>query len=223
MADKTEELLTGSVDEYLLSLAWSLQQAQRQLSQLSAPGPTGEFPVTYQIPEMEFELKMSLELRQSSVIDAAGGATAGAKVLRGTVLSGSSSDASKSLAASTIKGRFVAVPSRGGNPPPVLTVTMTRPGRTSVLGLAVRVSSVSGEPLADVPVHFNVDRDLTNRLNTLPASEESRPMAGVVRTNAEGVAVTEVEAAEKDFEKRIAIVIDALGKTETIVFKGGAS
>jgi hypothetical protein len=217
MADSTEELLTGTVDDYLVSLAWSLQQAQQQLSELSAAGPTGEFPVTYQIPEMEFELKMSLELRQSTEV----GQGAGAKILRGSVLSGRSAENSASTAASTIKGRFVAVPSRGGNPPPVLTVSLSQPGAEGLFGLAAAVSSISGEALVDVPVHFNIDRDLSDRLNGgVPLSSGTALSFGVRRTGADGIATCQLTTAADDQVKRVAVIIDAMGRTETVVFGG---
>lgn len=217
MADSTEELLTGTVDDYLVSLAWSLQQAQQQLSELSAAGPTGEFPVTYQIPEMEFELKMSLELRQSTEV----GQGAGAKILRGNVLSGRSAETNASTAASTIKGRFVAVPSRGGNPPPVLTVSLSKPGAGSIYGISVAVSSVSGEALVDVPVHFNIDRDLSDRLNgRVPLASGTTLSFGVVRTGSDGVASCQLSIASGDRAKRVAVIIDAMGRTETVVFGG---
>src|SRR6188472_2747058 len=60
--DGSARFLTGSVDDYLLGLAAGIQKAQQQMSQQAVMIRPGEAAVTYQIPRVEFELKMSLEV-----------------------------------------------------------------------------------------------------------------------------------------------------------------
>src|SRR3954453_16837885 len=72
--DQNARFLTGSIDDYLLGLADGIQKAQRQLSQMAITIQPGEAAVTYQIPRVEFELKMSLEV--ASPTDSAGGNSA---------------------------------------------------------------------------------------------------------------------------------------------------
>ena len=60
MADK--ELINTSIDEYLISLANSINHAQRYISQLRVAGQDGQPSVTYQLPRVEFELKLLFQL-----------------------------------------------------------------------------------------------------------------------------------------------------------------
>src|SRR5574337_911629 len=60
MADK--QLISTSVDEYLISLANSINHAQRYISQLRVTGQDGQPSVTYQLPRVEFELKLLFQL-----------------------------------------------------------------------------------------------------------------------------------------------------------------
>ena len=54
MADN--ELINTSVDEYLISLANSINHAQRYISQLRIAGQDGQPSVTDQLPRVEFEM-----------------------------------------------------------------------------------------------------------------------------------------------------------------------
>ncbi|MGH8569948.1 MAG: hypothetical protein ACREXU_18570, partial [Gammaproteobacteria bacterium] len=57
-----KELINTSVDEYLISLANSINHAQRYISQLRVAGQDGQPSVTYQLPRVEFELKLLFQL-----------------------------------------------------------------------------------------------------------------------------------------------------------------
>ena len=72
--DNHTGFLTGSIDDYLLGLADGIQKAQRQLSQMAITLQPGEAAVTYQIPRVEFELKMSLEVATPADDKGGGGA-----------------------------------------------------------------------------------------------------------------------------------------------------
>ena len=126
MADK--ELINTSIDEYLISLANSINHAQRYISQLRVAGQDGQPSVTYQLPRVEFELKLLFQLdtrpppsghSQRDVAKAEGSAFLEARPIS---FEAGEVDSATAAAASTIKGAFVAVPLHGGTPPPVVNI-----------------------------------------------------------------------------------------------------
>jgi hypothetical protein len=238
--DQDAQILTGSIDDYLLGLADGIQKAQRQISQMALVIQPGEAAVIYQIPRVEFELKMSLEV--VSPTDGAGG---GGSLLRFRPASPARGGGSTTAdVASTIRGAFVAVPVHGGKPPPQFRTTL-RQIDLWTLEVTVQVTSAAGERLAGVDVHFNVDREQSKaitvtRTGALPpgvydAKEaaydqisfdastdldpDTRFWDGLVTTDAGGLAVGVLNVAvEEPPDTRIVFVVDVLGQTETIVF-----
>lgn len=242
-----DELLTGTIDDYLIGLADGLQKAQRQLAQISVALQPGEAPVTYQIPRVDFELKLSFEITNSSSDGSDGPSTPGGKVLRfrppGTQRGGATTTTAEAV--STIRGALVAVPTLGGKPPPVIRTTLRQIDRNK-LEVRVLVTSAAGERLSGVDVQFNVDRELSKRLSPVanaqlpPAAFDSSTTGfdnssfdqapdlregttfwdGLVTTDAQGfaVGVLNVDPLEA-LGTSVAAVVDVLGQTETIVFK----
>lgn len=230
MAD-SNELLTGTIDDYLLGLADGVEKAQRQLSRVSLELNAGEAPIMYQIPRVDFELKLSFEMVTSEGTSA--------KRLQFRPAGGGSRNARQTVAeaASTLKGSLVAVPRAGGKPRPVLRTTLRQldPNAASAAArwrwqVRVTLATAAGEPLPGVDVQFNVDRDrsreLTEKLGQLPTGTSFSPLAttrfwdGLVTTDARGVASGTLEAdAAEPVGKYIAAVVDALGETETMIFR----
>jgi hypothetical protein len=240
--DENARFLTGSIDDYLLGLATGIQKAQQQLSQQAVTIRPGEAAVTYQIPRVEFELKMSLE-----VVSPADSGGDGATLLRFRPASPARGGvgATTSDVASTIRGAFVAVPVHGGKPPPDIRITLRRIS-AGTYEIAVRVASAAGERLAGVEVQFNVDRERSRELKVIPggsglptgrfndaealynfvAFADTADLFpgtsfwdGSVVTNAEGIAigVLNIDAREPTGVP-IATIVDVLGQIETIVF-----
>ena len=227
MANQTA-MLTGTIDDYLLGLADGLQKAQAQLSQVSLVVQKDEAPITYQIPRLDFELKLSFEM----VLSEDGEAT---KQLRfkttGGGGGGGGSRQSTTEATSTIKGTLVAVPRSAGKPLPAITTTLERVDKNE-LRVKVSAATAAGEVMVGVAVHFNVDRgrsrDLTAKLGGLGEGVDLNPMAntkfhdGVVETDTNGLAVgVLVIDSDEPGGKCIAITVDVLGQTETILVQAG--
>ncbi len=241
--DNNTQFLTGSIDDYLLGLADGIQKAQRQLSQMAITLQQGENAVTYQIPRVEFELKMSLEVVNQAT--STGENTAQLRFRPANPTRGAAG-ATTADVASTIRGAFVAVPVHGGKPPPDIRITL-RQINARRFEVTVRVASAAGERLAGVEVQFNVDRERSRALMVVPgasglpvgafndkdalfdrvsfaASSGLFPGTqfwdGSVPTDAEGIAigVLEIDAQEPP-GTRVAAVVDVLGQTENIVFK----
>ncbi len=64
--NQNTDVLTGSIDDYLLAVADGIHQAQLQLSQMRVPALPGQQAVMYQLPRVDFEFKMSFEISTKS-------------------------------------------------------------------------------------------------------------------------------------------------------------
>lgn len=226
-----QDLINTSVDEYLISLANSINHAQRYISQLRVAGQDGQPAVTYQLPRVEFELKLQFQLDrrhppsghpQRDVAMAEGGAFLEARPLK---LEAGEMDASTAAAASTIKGSFVAVPIHGGAPPPVVTVAWKRLDDSDRVVITVTVRSAIGEALPGRDVEFNLDKDLARRLNPLWSSAETqrilgntRFVSGVQQTDEAGDARNTLEIGDQLENLKVPVVIDVMGITRTLIF-----
>lgn len=229
----TDDLINTSIDEYLISLASSINHAQRYISQLQVAGRDGQPAITYQLPKVDFELKLLFQLDrqrppsgawQRDVAKGEGGG-----FLEARPLSPDAGDAERAAAASTIKGTFVAVPVHGGTPPPVITVSWTQVV-AGTYEITVTVGSNIGEALAGREVQFNLDKDLAKKLNPLWSLEtnlskilpQTRLLYGVRNTNEVGKATNELTIGDLVKDVRAPVVIDVLGVTKTMVFSGAA-
>lgn len=231
-----DEFLTGSIDEYLLGLADGIQKAQRQLSQMAIEIQPGESAVTYQIPRVDFELKMSMEVTTSSDDGSALLRFRPANMRRGA------SQSTSTEATSIIKGAFVAVPVHGGKPPPVIRTRLNRITNRR-FEVTVLVASAAGERLAGVDVQLNIDRDRSRQLRLLSGATfptgafdqagfdgasfdtpgDLRPGTrfwdGVVTTDVKGEATGLLDIdANEPLGTPVVAVVDVLARTETILF-----
>lgn len=235
--DSADEFFAHTLDDYLLCLAESIQEAQQQLSAMHISGPAGQSPIAYQLPRVDFELRMTFEMADSPAPST--GASTGAQVNASVIGSKLASTRARLFirpvspqdvstqkvqaeAVSTIKGSFVAVPVSGGQPPPVLRTSLSKAPNGGVRVTAT-VRNALGEPLPGVEVQFNLDPELSTELRGAKAPVRFLPgtniQYGVRVTNEEGQAVNTLNLAPK--EQLLALVIDALGQTETVVAGGG--
>ncbi len=223
MADNSSgEFLTASIDDYLLAVADGVHQAQLQLSQMRIPAQPGQPAITYQLPRLDFELKMSFEVsRRSGDTGGRSGLALRARPVGVEQASGASSTAE---AASIIKGSFVAVPTDGGKPPAVVRTLLKRISARA-LEIVVLVQSATGENLEGVDVQFNVDREQSRRFNQAEGLDTdlkagTNLLDGRVPTQANGQAGTALQVAQDEpAGSQVVVLIDVVGKTETIIFK----
>jgi hypothetical protein len=219
------EFLTAPIDDYLLALADGIYKAQRQLGQLSIDLQPGQPAVTYQLPRVDFELKMTYELSQSETGDSS-------KVLRIRPADArrSSSATSRTEAMSTIKGTFVAVPAQSGRPPAVVRSDVVRLA-TSTENLArylitVTVSTAAGERLSGIEVQFNIDRRMSAALsNTAPRpyrlEDKTVVVPAVAATQGDGRATTELTISRDELgaQKLLVVTIDVLDEQQILTFQ----
>jgi len=90
------------------------------------------------------------------------------------------------------------------------------------------VFTAIGDPVPGVEVHFNVDRDASLKLNqqaslNQPLEAATDLMEGVVVTDARGGATSILKLAPDELVGgHVALTIDALGVSETIVYRRAA-
>ena len=233
---RDDQLIATSVDEYLISLANSINHAQRYISSLYIAGRAGQPSITYQLPRVDFELKLLFQVSrthppsgasQRNIARSEGGAFLEARPLG---IDAGDPDSDLAEAASTIKGSFVAVPVHGGTPPPVVTTswTSTDGDNQKVYTITVTVRSSLGEPVAGQEAQFNIDRDLARALNAVLSGELDLAKVLPHTTLAKGVELTDASGNARndltigDLGLRVPVVIDILGTTQTLVFTAGA-
>lgn len=243
------KFITGTIDQYLVSLADGLRKAQEELSGLHVTRP-GESPLSYHIPSLEFELKLAFEMSEEAEEEGPTPAmlrhTAGPErverfapaldipftvpPLRGELLNPetTSTETFQAEAASTIRGRFTAVPANGGAPLPVLSVSARAVDRDDAVEIVARVGNALGEALEGEEVEFNVDREYSNHLNwasveageldeedvELPAGTEIETAVATTDPDGEASSVLRVTGTAG---QQVAIVVFAAGQSEVMV------
>ncbi len=241
MADDTfaNAVATGAtIDDYLVSLASGVAEAQRRLNQLGAAAEGPASPVAYQIPKLEFELRMTFAVQTGDrpddgapVTSAAALTRSAARQLRFQTITSST----QSSVASTLRGSIVAVPTSGGRPAPRLDVSAEPlelaaealpEGAKAVVLVTAEVSNAAGELLEGEEVQFNIDRDLSARVNQENGIAATDLDVGtflaraVVPTDRRGLAATQLVVHENEVPgAAVAITVDAVQRTRALIFR----
>jgi hypothetical protein len=220
----------STLDDFLLSLADGVTQAQAELARAGAVGPPGA-QFSYHLPRVEFEFKLNLRVVEDSGLshryEAIRPPRPGDRHLmfQPALPNAGNSGSSTLDIAATLRGALVAVPANDGLPALVLTVTVDMADPRAPL---VRVSArnAAGEPLPALAVEFNVDREETLVLAGQAADIGSAgdvlaegtgfELARVV-TDDTGLAVGRLLIGDKQSPGWLAVVVDCAGRTEQIV------
>jgi len=214
------ELSSGSVEEFLLALADGVNRAQRQLSQISVQLQPGQPAISYELPRLDFEFRVTFELSSTSDQFGSSSSFDNGQILRLRPAGRRpGSDTSATQATSLIKGSFVAMPAHGGKPPQVVNVELIRLSAHR-LKFQVEISSAAGEKLSGIPVEFNIDHNLSRKLNKGKELDPTTEMQiGVVYTNQSGAGTTALVADTEPNGKYVAVVVTAASETQTFVFR----
>jgi hypothetical protein len=217
----------STIDDFLLSLAEGVSYAQAELARAGASGPAGA-QVVYQLPRVEFELKMNLTVVQDQGLSqryrSLRAVRPNDKHLLFKPLTNEEASSTLEIAA-TVKGAFIAVPANNGLPAPVLR-TLVDPTDPRAPIVRVTVGNAAGEPLPGVEVQLNVDREESVALN--PAGAGFAVAAGtsfdhgVLVTDAAGRAESVLRIASDQTRGLLVIAVDALARTEAIVYEVSA-
>jgi hypothetical protein len=223
MADATDAFST--IDDFLLSLAEGVSYAQAELARAGVSGPPGA-QVLYQLPRVEFELKMNLTVVQDQ------GLSQRYRYLRAVRPNDkhllfkplTPEEASSTLEiAATVKGAFLAVPANNGLPAPMMR-TLIDPSDPRAPTVRVTVSNAAGEAMSGVEVQLNVDREESVALNQgvgvgFAVAAGTAFDEGVLVTDAGGTAQTVLRIAGDQAKGLLVIAIDALSQTDAIVYE----
>lgn len=234
VASQPGGLVAATVDQFLLSLAEGVLEAQETLNRLQVVDALGRPGPSYYLPRLDFELRVTVELVQGPVpaprrpdaiplFAERGFAPSSRLVLHPVQAAETATPGFKAEVISTIRGSFVAVPPNDGKPPLVVVPSVVKETERRY-ALSVRVSTAVGEPLSGLEAHFNIDPVLSRGLSQAGNVALTSPKAGtvleqgVVPTDSQGSATTAlVLAADEVPGAQIAVLIDVAGKTETIV------
>ncbi|MDH5670843.1 MAG: hypothetical protein OEZ06_01780 [Myxococcales bacterium] len=215
----------STLDDFLLSLAEGISQAQAELARAGSTGVPGT-ELSYRLPKVEFELRMNLQVVDSPALSNryAGRlrtARPSQKHLLFRPLAAQEASSTLQIAAQ-IRGAFVAVPANNGLPPTLLSTAVDGADPSAPI-LRVLASNAASEPVANLQVEVNLDREESAVLTA--ASGGSFVLAdgtglrrNVLVTDASGAAevVLDIDASQQP--ATLALVIDAAGQTETLVY-----
>lgn len=218
-----DDNLSAGIEDYLLSLADSLNMAQRQLNNNIVRDVNGS-AVSYQLPKLDFEMKMSLSMQNAQTnqvgsTNALPGQVAGQAQQRPKLMAQTISQFNKSSesAVSVIRGAFIAVPINGGKPLPRIRTEI------SVVDdytrqITVVLATDTGEAVPDVKVEFNIDYESMHMQPPAPGDPTDIGVReGVVTTNDHGIAINQLFVPPY-MDRPVPLIIDAMGQTETIYF-----
>ena len=221
MADATDAFST--IDDFLLSLAEGVSHAQAELARPGVSEPP-DAQVLYQLPRVEFELKMNLTVVQDQ------GLSQRYRYLRAIRPNDkhllfrplTSEEASSTLEiAATVRGAFIAIPANNGLPAPVIR-TLVDPSDPRAPTVRVTVSNAAGEPMAGVEVQLNVDREESVGLNQSAGFSVAAGTGfdhGVLVSDAGGTAQTVLRIDPGQAKGLLVIAVDALSRTDMIVYE----
>jgi len=223
MADQTDAFST--LDDFLLSLADGITSAQDELSRAAPLGGAGR-AYAYHIPRVEFELKMNLRVVEDAVLsDRYRSLRLNRPNDKHLLFKPVAPDAATSTLdiAAVVRGVFVAVPANAGQPAAVIRTSVDMADRSAPV-VQVIARNAAGEPLAGIEVHFNIDREESAALTaasggTFALAPTTRFDRAVVITDATGVAQSVLRVAAQQGHALLALVIDAAGRTETMVYE----
>lgn len=215
----------STLDDFLLSLADGVAQAQTELGRASALGPPGQ-QYSYHLPRVDFELRMNLRVVQDNEL-----ATRyrdvrpqrpNAKHLLFKPLAAEEAGSTLEIAA-LVRGAFVAVPANQGLPGILLDTRVTLED-VAAPRVVVEARNTAGEPISGLMVQINLDREESSALSaasgpplTLDAGTRFDSSVATTDTNGRASFVLRIGTAQRP--GLLVLVIDAAGRTETLVYE----
>ena len=222
MADPIDAFST--LDDFLLSLADGITQAQDELARAGAMGPPGR-QFAYHLPRVDFELKMNLRVVEDAVLS---DRYRSLRPIRANdkhlLFRPAAPDAGSTLEiAAVVRGAFVAVPANDGLPSAIVTTSVhAADARAPLLRISAR--NAAGEALAGLEIQLNLDREESVLLTQtaggqLVLAPDTGFERSVVTTDASGAAEVVLRIGANQGPGMLALVVDAAGRTETLVYE----
>ena len=230
MSDDTlDQIASGdTLDDYLVALADGMAQAQQRLGAAAASASSGG--VLYQIPRLDFELRLSLSMDTST-----GGGTGSTKGGRpGKIRVKAPTSRQHVDLLSTITGSLVAVPIAGGQPqvrlelglrPATSAEAAALPAGGTAIAVVLRLVDAGGTPVVGAEISIDLDGDLSRQLNAQDGlaagpTADSWVREASVRTDANGNALTLLRVgALEPASAHLAVTASAAGLTRTLIHR----
>lgn len=207
----SEKLLAVSIDQYLMGLASSVYRTQRRIGKIEVPGPMGQPASVYSLPRLDFELKlmfMASENSDGQTID--------------PLLRAYPAGPYSNYPDSTLKGTFLAAPS-DRTVPAEIKITLEKTAETSSLNIYVKVLNEKSQPITDLQVDFNIDKQMSKQLNqgddTYSLSASTGFITPYVFTDEDGIAQNTMYIDEQETSEYIAAAVSAAEQTKIVVHK----
>ena len=202
------EFVSETLEQLLVSLADSLKDAQEILNDSSGVDRFGRPVPRYQLPYLDFDLKVDLETSQD---------TDGNPFLRLRPLGLTKNESTVSEISSSISGRFVAIPPGEGLPIPLIELKSRRKGNSRTHILEVNVMNTAGEVIPGVAVELNFDVPASQALSAAgraqPPSLHSAKLAdAILITDEQGYASTELTISKDDSPKASFVICAEYGR-----------
>lgn len=202
MSDSSK-FVAESLEELLVGIADGVREAQSALNEAPPFDQFGRPMPTYQLPYVDFDVKVELESSETST---------GHRKIHFLPISGSTNKNINKDISSSISGRFVAIPPGEGLPVPILQMTSTRLGARKHK-LELLAANTAGEILQLVDLELNLNLELSQSLSSvqgvsLPSLRGSKLERAVATTNEAGIATTEL-SIDPGIPKGASIVVTA--------------
>ena len=232
------DIATGStLDDYLVSLADGMAQAQERLNSVQPSGDGSN--VRYRIPQLEFELKMTMDLSEQESPAATPSTDAPTSAISSRIAAMRRlprkqlrvkpiTQESQTQLASTIRGTLVAVPEGGGIPEAVIAIQLAPqdeapvavPEGTRAVAVIIDVIDRAGTALSNTEVQVNIDREQATALDgTDTLADGTVIVDALLRTNANGHATTWLFIGPDQAPgTHIVLIADAANRTRSIIF-----
>lgn len=222
--ENQSQIAKFALNDILLGIAQGLNDAQNQLRNMPPYDEYGRPNTMYQLPYLDFELKVTSEYEQiinestDSTETNAGAASTPVNskdkypimyaTPRGSFKYSSAKTTQTSnnvQLASTISGRFVANMPNEGLPQIVLMVKVSPPANANTnyrFDIEVTLSNIVGEFLINTLIEFNFDADASQAINgsTAVYSPPSFVNVSELKTDAQGKAIVSILIKKIDYD-----------------------
>ncbi len=205
------DFVENSIGQLLVALADGVREAERALSSGPLVDESGRAATRYALPYLDFTINVSVEVKTG----AAANGVRGLPVLRLYTAPASGSSENREVR-SSISGRLVAVPAGDGLPAPRIRIT-PGPNIGRKASISLIVTNSAGEVLAGQPVELNLDLPASATLSrargvgNLPRREGTRLADGIVTTDANGRAATQLLLDSGEAAQALFVVTASIG------------
>lgn len=196
---------TFALQDILMGIADSLNEAQEALRSAPPYDALGRPNTLYQLPYLDFSLKVTSEFESEQSADPEADPRKAIRFRSVKEVATTKNTSSRTEILSTISGRFVASVPNEGLPQTIIDVRAINPVVTKdgyyQYDLEVQLSNAAGEKLIDSVVEFNFDEDASAALNASQTLSLPLFSTSEVKTDATGIARSSVKLHAEAFDK----------------------